>query len=80
MAGNPLYTPIFVAMGVDQLSMNSGSIPAVKRLIRELNKGDADELLTQLMQCLTHQEAFELLSTFLRDKTSFSVGIWPAGA
>jgi phosphoenolpyruvate-protein phosphotransferase (PTS system enzyme I) len=80
MAGNPLYTPIFVALGVDQLSMNSASIPQVKRLVRELRKDDTDELWVQLVRCLTHQEAFDLLSAFLGDKTSFTVGIWPAGA
>ena len=60
--------------------MNASAIPQVKRLIRELRKEDADELLIQLLRCHTHKDAFALLSTFLREKTTFSVGTAPAGA
>jgi phosphoenolpyruvate-protein kinase (PTS system EI component) len=36
MAGDPSLTPIFVGLGIDELSMAPGSIPAVKAAIREL--------------------------------------------
>jgi phosphoenolpyruvate-protein phosphotransferase (PTS system enzyme I) len=34
MAGEPLYIPILLGMGLDELSMNPISIPRVKRIIR----------------------------------------------
>jgi phosphoenolpyruvate-protein phosphotransferase (PTS system enzyme I) len=34
MAGEPLYIPILLGLGLDELSMNPNSIPRVKRIIR----------------------------------------------
>jgi phosphotransferase system enzyme I (PtsI) len=34
MAGEPLYLPILLGLGLDELSMNPMSIPRVKRIIR----------------------------------------------
>ena len=35
MAGDPLYTPILLGLGVDELSMNALAIPVVKRIVRQ---------------------------------------------
>ena len=37
MAGEPLAAPVLVGLGVDELSMNAPSIPAIKGIIRALN-------------------------------------------
>ncbi len=51
MAGDPLCTPFLVGLGIRELSMNPASIPIVKKIIRNLDSGQArafrDKLLRQ---------------------------------
>ena len=49
MAGEPLYTPILMGMGLDELSMNAYAIPRVKKVIRGLDHDYCKELLNELM-------------------------------
>jgi phosphotransferase system enzyme I (PtsI) len=49
MAGEPLYTPILMGMGLDELSMNAYAIPRVKKVIRGLDQDYCKELLNELM-------------------------------
>lgn len=44
MAGDPVNIPILLGLGIDELSMNSLSIPMVKKLIRSINMDDCAEL------------------------------------
>jgi phosphotransferase system enzyme I (PtsI) len=61
MAGDPLYTSVLVALGIDELSMNPGAIPLVKRIIRTLSTGEALQVIHQLSACSTAREVEELL-------------------
>ena len=69
MAGDPFYTPLFLGLGMDWLSMSSAAIPAVKKVVRgsfvETCNELADHLLTQsspgvsrtcLQECLENLE------------------------
>jgi phosphotransferase system enzyme I (PtsI) len=49
MAGEPLYTPILMGMGLDELSMNAYAIPRVKKVIRGLDQDYCKELLNELL-------------------------------
>jgi len=40
MASDPIYMPILLGLGLDELSMNPQSIPAVKSMVRSLNMGE----------------------------------------
>jgi phosphotransferase system enzyme I (PtsI) len=40
MANDPIYMPILLGLGLDELSMNPQSIPAVKSMVRSLNIED----------------------------------------
>jgi phosphotransferase system enzyme I (PtsI) len=40
MASDPIYMPILLGLGLDELSMNPQSIPAVKSMVRSLNIED----------------------------------------
>jgi phosphotransferase system enzyme I (PtsP) len=50
MAGNPLATPLLLGLGVDSLSMSTGSLLRVKRTIRSLEKAQAEEWLENALQ------------------------------
>ncbi|AWI10477.1 phosphoenolpyruvate--protein phosphotransferase [Ereboglobus luteus] len=45
MAGDPLYVPLLLGIGVDELSMASSLIPAVKYLVRAMKMSDAKKLV-----------------------------------
>ena len=38
MAGEPLYLPVLLGLGYDELSMNSASLPRVKRILRRITR------------------------------------------
>src|SRR5690349_5370880 len=68
MAGDPEQTPILVGLGFEQLSMNAGSIPQIKRLIRELRRDDCVDLFEEASRCTTHKEVDEVVRDFLEAK------------
>lgn len=70
MAGDTDHTAILLALGVQQLSMNAVSIPRIKRLIRELHQVDCEDLLREAMTLVTYDEVAELVSEFMRAKSS----------
>ncbi len=44
MAGDPLYLPILLGLGFDELSMNASSIPRVKQVLRRCTRERAVEI------------------------------------
>lgn len=56
MAGEPEYVLILLALGLDQLSMNSMSIPRVKKLLRSSHYHEAHELLENCFKMSTTYE------------------------
>jgi phosphoenolpyruvate-protein phosphotransferase (PTS system enzyme I) len=56
MAGDPLYLPILLGLGVDELSMNHMSIPMVKRVIRLINYKEAQQMARQVFDMVTVDE------------------------
>jgi phosphoenolpyruvate-protein phosphotransferase (PTS system enzyme I) len=62
MAGDPLYIPVLLGLGVDELSMNPTSIPVVKRVIRMTSLDEAREIARQVMQRPTVEEVNEYIS------------------
>ncbi len=56
MAGDPLYALMLLALGFDELSMTAGQVPTVKRVIRQVSRADALELLEGAMKLTTAEE------------------------
>lgn len=50
LAGDPLFTPLLVGLGVQELSMSSGSLPAIRRTIRRLSMAEAEALVQDIRQ------------------------------
>lgn len=44
MAGEPIYTPLLVGLGADELSAAPARVPGVKLVIRRLKRAEAEEL------------------------------------
>lgn len=56
MAGDPLYIPILLGLGVDELSMNARAIPMVKRIIRMTTLAEAREMTQKALALATVEE------------------------
>ena len=61
MAHSPLYTPLLLGMGLEDLSMNPQAIPAVKRMIRSISLSDARTMIQDVLACKTARQTFEIL-------------------
>ena len=57
MAADPLYTLVFLGLGLDELSMNAMAIPRVKRVLRKATREDGKALLRELLRFSSAKEA-----------------------
>jgi phosphotransferase system enzyme I (PtsI) len=61
MAGDPLCTSVLLAMGIDELSLNAGGIPMIKKTIRSLSLDKAKAELRKLMKLDTASQVREFI-------------------
>jgi phosphotransferase system enzyme I (PtsI) len=66
MAGDPLCVFILLGLGIQELSMNAGSIPIVKQLIRSISMEDAKRHFQSVLKLDTAQDVKEYLSREMR--------------
>jgi phosphotransferase system enzyme I (PtsI) len=68
MAGDPLYASILLGMGFQYLSMNVGSIPWVKKVIRSVRMQDALELASLVIKQPTAALARRTSEMFMQQR------------
>ncbi|MCK4649410.1 phosphoenolpyruvate--protein phosphotransferase, partial [bacterium] len=61
MAGEPLFTPLLLGLGLDELSMSPVVIPEIKKIIRSLTLTEAKELSKKALKLSTAQQIEVLL-------------------
>jgi phosphotransferase system enzyme I (PtsI) len=61
MAGDPLCTSVLLAMGIDELSLNAGGIPMIKKVIRSLSLEQAKTDLRKIMKLDTASQVREFM-------------------
>ena len=61
MAGEPVNIPILMGLGIRELSMNPGSIPAVKQMIRNMDSREAQKDLERASSLSTAREVYQML-------------------
>ncbi len=66
MAGEPLFTPLLLGLGLDELSMSPIVIPEVKEVVRSLTLKEAKELSRKALNLSTAQEIEALLKEKVR--------------
>lgn len=64
LGGDPLAVPVLVGLGIRKLSMGLASIPAVKQVIRSLEKGEAEALAGEIQNLKTEGEIRTRLTAF----------------
>jgi phosphotransferase system enzyme I (PtsI) len=61
MAGDPLCTSVLLAMGIDELSLNAGGIPMIKKVIRSLSLEQTKTDLRKIMKLDTASQVREYM-------------------
>ncbi len=56
MAGDPLYTPLLVGLGIKELSMNPFAIPVVKQTVRSLSFKKCQQFTHEILQLANADE------------------------
>jgi phosphotransferase system enzyme I (PtsI) len=74
MAGDPIATVLLIGLGFDELSMSSGSIPEVKRIIRAISVREAEEIVGEAME----MKSFKEVDRFLRHLVGERFGVTTA--
>ncbi|HTJ77458.1 MAG TPA: phosphoenolpyruvate--protein phosphotransferase [Rariglobus sp.] len=66
MAGDAIYAPLLIGLGVDELSMTPPLLPAVKYLVRSMKLSDAKKLADEALKMTSPKEIYALCDTFYR--------------
>lgn len=61
MAGSPHHIPLLLGLGMNELSMNPQSIPAVKRMVRSLNLEETRSFTEAVLKQKTARDIFAMI-------------------
>lgn len=67
MAGYPIHLPVLLGLGLDELSMNPQSMPAVKRMARSLDRSQCKALIPEVLQQKSAEDVYHLLQIHYGD-------------
>lgn len=68
VAGDPLWTPLLVALGFEALSMPPAALARVKWCVRHIDKSAADALLAACLQEPSTRALHRLVQRFMRER------------
>ncbi|MDB6113709.1 MAG: ptsI [Lacunisphaera sp.] len=68
MAGDAIYVPLLLGLGVDELSMTPPLLPSVKFLIRAMKMSDAQQLAKDALAQTDAKKAYRLIEAFYNDR------------
>ncbi len=71
MAGDPINIPVLIGLGLTDLSMNSASIPVVKKMIRNIDSRTAESSMEKIMGLNTVKEITEHIINEYKDILPF---------
>ena len=68
MAGDPVFVPLLLGLGVDSLSMSPAWLPAVKYLVRGMTMADARALASEALTLSSAKEIYARCDAFYRSR------------
>jgi len=74
MASDPLYVPLLIGMGADELSLSPSLIPEVKFITRQISMKAAGELAAEVLELKRPRQIFRRLREFYRGVMEGAVG------
>lgn len=60
LAGDPLYTPLLVGLGIQELSMSASSVPFVRKIISNLSMSEAELFVENVLEIGDPKAALEM--------------------
>ncbi|MDR0473059.1 MAG: phosphoenolpyruvate--protein phosphotransferase [Treponema sp.] len=69
MAGDPLFTPLLLGLGLDEFSMSASSIPKVKKIIRGVSMEACKALAADILKSSSYNENTTLLKNWIKGNT-----------
>jgi len=66
MAGDPVFAPLLLGLGIDVLSMSPGWVPQVKYLVRAMKMADARALAAEALRMSSPREIYARCDAFYR--------------
>ena len=66
-AGDELYIPLLVGLGLDEFSMNSNSILKSRKIISELEKTKCEEFAEEILKLTSAEETKSVLQKFIKN-------------
>lgn len=67
MAGDPVNVPVLMGLGFTELSMNPGSIPVIKQVIRKLNYKDVCKTAKTVLSMDNTEEIYRFVQATYKD-------------
>jgi phosphotransferase system enzyme I (PtsI) len=67
MGGDPLFTPFFLGLGADDLSVSPAGLPDVKYLLRNIRLDEAQALVAKVLQQSDPKKTVTLLRKFYQE-------------
>ncbi|HTL68123.1 MAG TPA: phosphoenolpyruvate--protein phosphotransferase [Lacunisphaera sp.] len=68
MAGDPVYVPLLLGLGVDELSMTPTLLPAAKYVIRAMKLADARKLATDALAQTDPKQTYAMVEAFYKER------------
>ena len=76
IAGELLCAPVLMGLGFRELSMNAGSIPWVKHLIRELSLADCQVMVKEALLKNSSEEVGNHVLRFIQESIPQEYSLW----
>ena len=68
MAGDAIYAPLLLGLGVDELSMTPTLLPSVRYLVRAMNMSDARKLAAEALKQTDGRKTYALVEAFYNER------------
>lgn len=68
MAGDALYVPLLLGLGVDELSMTPTLVPSVRYIVRAMKMSDARTLAAEALRQTDAKKTFALVESFYNER------------
>ena len=68
MAGDALYAPLLLGLGVDELSMTPTLVPSVRYVVRAMKMSDARALAAEALKQTDARQTFALVEAFYDER------------
>lgn len=68
MAGDALYAPLLLGLGVDELSMTPTLVPSVRYIVRAMKMADAKKLAEEVLKQPDAKKTYALVESFYTDR------------